>query len=102
MCYLYLYSFGHNLLDISKRLDILYNDEKRSNIDTWNWIQILYSCHIYDKRVSAFIVDETVIQIGDRHFWLWFRIESIHKYVLGIYISERKYVCRREFHQVFS
>jgi putative transposase len=42
------------------------------------------------KRVSAFIIDETVIQIGNRHFWLWFWIEPIHISVLGIYISEER------------
>jgi len=42
------------------------------------------------KRVSAFIIDETVIQIGNQHFWLWFCIEPIHRSVLGIYISEQR------------
>ena len=42
------------------------------------------------KRVSAFIIDETVIQIGNQHFWLWFCIEPIHSSVLGIYISFQK------------
>ena len=40
--------------------------------------------------VSAFIIDETVIQIGNQHFWLWFCIEPIHSSVLGIYISEER------------
>jgi putative transposase len=42
------------------------------------------------KRVSAFIIDETIIQIGSQHFWLWFCIEPIHSSVLGIYISEER------------
>ena len=37
-----------------------------------------------------FIIDETVIQIGSQHFWLWFCIEPIHSSVLGIYISEER------------
>ena len=41
-------------------------------------------------RVSAFIIDETVIQVGSQHFWLWFCIEPIHSSVLGIYISEER------------
>ena len=49
------------------------------------------SCNIYKrKRVSAFIIDETVIQIGSQHFWLWFCIEPVHSSVLGIYISEER------------
>ena len=39
------------------------------------------------KRVSAFIIDETVIQVGNQKYWLWFCIEPIDKSVLGIYIS---------------
>jgi transposase-like protein len=45
------------------------------------------------KRVSAFIIDETVIQIGDHHYWLWICIEPIHKSVLGINISQKKETC---------
>ena len=41
-------------------------------------------------RVSAFTIDETVIQVGSQHFWLWFCIEPIHSSVLGIYISEER------------
>ena len=40
--------------------------------------------------MSAFIIDETVIQIGNQHFWLWICIEPIHSSVLGIYISEER------------
>ena len=42
------------------------------------------------KRISAFIIDETVIQIGSQHFWLWFCIEPVHSSVLGIHISEKR------------
>jgi putative transposase len=68
-----------------------FKDQKRSHVAVWNWIQRFGSCHIYKrKRVSAFIIDETIIQIKDRHFWLWICIEPIHKSVLGIYISEER------------
>jgi putative transposase len=39
------------------------------------------------RRDSAFIIDETVIQIGDHHYWLWICIQSILKSVFGINIS---------------
>ena len=42
------------------------------------------------KRVTAFIIDETVIQIGNQHFWLWFCIEPVHSSVLGIFLSEER------------
>jgi hypothetical protein len=39
-------------------------------------------------RVSAYIIDETVIQVGKQLFWLWFCIEPVHSSVLGIFLSE--------------
>ena len=41
-------------------------------------------------RHSAFIIDETVIQVGNQKYWLWFCIEPVHSSVLGIYISEER------------
>ena len=50
------------------------------------------SSQIYDKRkrVSAFIIYETILQIGSQHFWLWICIEPLHSSVLGIYISKER------------
>src|SRR5574339_1003295 len=93
---LYLYFLGLSLRNTSKAL-VIFKDEKRSYVSVWNWIQRFGSYQIYKrKRVSAFIIDETVIQIGNQHFWLWFCIEPIHSSVLGIYLSFQKreiYAC---------
>ena len=88
---LYLYFLGLSLRNTSKAL-ILFKDKQRSYVSVWNWIQRFGSCQIYNKRkrVTAFIIDETIIQIGSQHFWLWFCIEPIHSSVLGIYISEER------------
>jgi putative transposase len=87
---LYLYFLGLSLRNTSKAL-ILFKDKQRSYVSVWNWIQRFGSCQIYKrKRVTAFIIDETAIQIGSQHFWLWFCIEPIHSSVLGIYISEER------------
>ena len=87
---LYLYFLGLSLRNTFKAL-IIFKDEKRSHVSVWNWIQRFGSLQIYKrKRVSAFIIDETVIQIGNQHFWLWFCIEPIHRSVLGIHISEER------------
>ncbi|MGE5822629.1 MAG: DDE-type integrase/transposase/recombinase [Nitrososphaerota archaeon] len=68
-----------------------FKSEKRSHVAIWNWIQRFGSCQIYRrKRVSAFVIDETVIQIGNSLYWLWFCIEPVHSSVLGIYISEER------------
>ena len=88
---LYLYFLGLSLRNTSKALDI-FDDEKRSHISIWNWIQRFGSSQIYNKRkrVAAFIIDETIIQIGNHHFWLWIAIEPVNRTILGIYISEER------------
>jgi putative transposase len=85
-----------SLRNTSKALDIFDDDEKRSHIAIWNWIQRFGSCQIYNKRkrVSSFIVDETIIQIGNNHFcWLWIAIEPVHKTILGMHISNERNIC---------
>ena len=42
------------------------------------------------EKNIGFIIDETVIQIGNHHFWLWICIEPIYKSVLGKYISKER------------
>ena len=87
---LYLYFLGLSLRNTSKAL-IIFKDEKRSYVSVWSWIHRFAENQIYKrKRVSAFIIDEIVIQIGCQHFWLWFYIEPIHNSVLGIHISEER------------
>ena len=87
---LYLYFLGLSLRNTSRALEPFKN-ENRSYVSVWNWIQRFGSLQIYRRRrVSAFIIDETVIQIGSQHFWLWICIEPIQRSVLGIYISEER------------
>jgi len=87
---LYLYFLGLSLRNTSKAL-VIFRDEKQSYVSVWNWIQRFGSSQIYKrKRVTAFIVDETIIQIGKQHFWLWLCIKPINSSVLGIYISEMR------------
>ena len=88
---LYLYFLGLSLRNTSRALEP-FKDENRSYVSVWNWIQRFGSLQIYSKRkrVSAFIIDETIIQIGNSHFWLWICIEPAFRSVLGIYISEER------------
>ena len=87
---LYLYFLGLSLRNTSKAL-VIFRDKKRSYVSIWNWIQRFGSSQIYKrKRVSAFIIDETVIQIGWKHYYLWIATEPVHKTLLGIYISESR------------
>ena len=91
---LYLYFLGLSLRNTSKALIIFKDDKRRSYVSVWNWIQRFDSCNIYKrKRVSAFIIDETVIQIGSQHFWLWFCIEPIDKVLCWEFTYQRKEIC---------
>ena len=73
---MYLYFLGLSLRNTSKALPIFRDENKRSYVSVWNWIQRFGEYPIYkSKRISAFIIDETVIQIGNRQYWLWFCIE---------------------------
>ena len=85
-----MYFLGLSLRNTSKAL-VIFKDNKRSYVSVWNWIQRFAEYPIYEcKRVSGFIIDETVIQIGSQHFWLWICIEPVHNSILGIYISEER------------
>lgn len=89
---LYLYFLSLSLRNTSNALEP-FKDQKRSHVAVWDWIQRVGSCQIFNKhkRVSAFIIDETIIQIGSQHFWLWWiAIKPIHSSVLGIYISNER------------
>jgi putative transposase len=87
---LYLYFLGLSLRITSKAL-VIFRDKKRSYVSIWNLIQRFGSSLIYKKkRISTFIIDETVIQIGNQWFWLWICIEPLHRSVLGVHISKER------------
>ena len=60
------------------------------------------SSQIYKrKRISSIIIDETVIQIGwKKYYLLWIAIEPVHKTLFGIHISKsRNMLIARQFLQ---
>ena len=77
---LYLYFLCLSLRNTSKALRS-FKDQNRSNVAVWEWIQRFGSLQIYNKhrRISAFIIDETIIQIGGQHFWLWTCFKPVHR-----------------------
>ena len=79
-----------SLRNTSKAL-VIFKDNKRSHVSVWNWIQRFAEYPIYKrKRISAFIIDETVIQVGTKNYGYGSVSEPIHSSVLGIYISESR------------
>jgi hypothetical protein len=68
---LYLYFLGLSFRNTAKALDIFV--EKRSHVAVWNWVRLFHPNKFYLKRtrVTAFIIDETMLQIGSDYAWLW-------------------------------
>lgn len=73
---LYLYFLGLSFRNTSKALGPF--KEKRSHVDICNWVQQFNPKMIYSRKrtVTAFVIDETIIQIGNTHAWLWIAIHS--------------------------
>ena len=48
------------------------------------------------KKVSEYIVDETMLKVGSEYIWLWIAIEPENKQILAlICIKREKHVCSR-------
>ena len=87
---LYLHFLGLSFRSTAKALDPF--EEKRSHVNVWNWVQLFSPNKLYLKltRVTAFIIDETMLQIGSDYAWLWVALEPVHKQVLGVYVSRHR------------
>src|SRR5437867_13309481 len=60
---LYLYFLGLSFRNTSKAIEPF---EERSHVAIWKWVQRFGPSRIYvKKRVAAFVIDETMIQIGN-------------------------------------
>ena len=72
---LYLYFSGLSLRRTSERLAYFI---RRNHVSIWNWIQKYHPRKIISqkRRISEFIVDETLLQVGSEYVWLWVAIES--------------------------
>ncbi|MFZ0510380.1 MAG: DDE-type integrase/transposase/recombinase, partial [Candidatus Nitrosopolaris sp.] len=57
----------------------------------WEWVQRFNPKQVYPcKRIAAFLIDETQLQIGSTEAWVWVAAEPIHRVVLGVYISRHR------------
>lgn len=97
---LQLYSSGLSLRKTSERLSNMLI--KRNHVSIWNWIQRYKPKRIFHsrRRISEFIIDETLIKAGSDYVWLWVAIEPGDKMILGIRISiERSMLVAEQFIQ---
>jgi putative transposase len=86
---LYLYFSGLFLRRTSQQLSSLI---KRNHVTIWNWIQKYRPQRISSKskRISEFIIDETLIKVGSEYVWLWVAIEPENKQILALSISKER------------
>lgn len=86
---LYLYFSGLSLRRVSERLSCFI---KRNHVSIWNWIQKYHpqKTSSRSKKISEFIVDETLIKAGSEYTWLWVAIEPKNKQILALSISKER------------
>ena len=65
---LYLYFLGLSFRSTSKAIQPFGEEGRRSHVAIWKWVQRFNPERLYHrKRVSAFLIDETMLQID----WPW-------------------------------
>lgn len=85
---LYLYFLGLSFRNTSRALQPFL---ERSHVAVWEWVQRFDPKQIYPcKRIAAFLIDETQLQIGSTESWVWVAVEPIHRVVLGVYFSRHR------------
>jgi putative transposase len=89
---LYLYFLGLSLRNTSKALEPFVD---RSYVAIWYWIQEFNPKDVFPNknksRITAYIIDETMVQIGYTGARLWVAIiEPIRHRILGVYISRHR------------
>ena len=90
---LYLYFLGLSLRSTSKALEPFVDRSYVAMI--WYWIQGFNPSDVFPNKkksriIVAFIIDETLVQIGSTDAWLWVAIEPIHNRILGVSISTHR------------
>ena len=65
---------------------------KRSHVAIWKWIQKYkpQKISIKKKRISEFIIDETLVKVGPEYIWLWVTIEPENRQILALTISKER------------
>jgi putative transposase len=96
---LQLYFSGLSLRKTSQRLSQFIT---RNHVSIRNWTQRYKPGKMFQTgcKPSEFIIDETLIKVGNEYVWLWVAIEPTDKTILGIRISiERNMLVAERFIQ---
>src|SRR6476620_8462986 len=90
-----LYFLCLSLRNVVKALSYLHI-VKRSHVllaKKWKWIQKFRHRRISStsrNKISEYIVDETILQVGTEYIWLWVAIESENGQILAQDITKRE------------
>ena len=86
---LHLYFSGLSLRRTSERLSCYI---QRNHVSVCNWIQRYKPKRIFirSKKISEYIVDETLLQVGPEYIWLWIAIELENRQILALSISKER------------
>jgi putative transposase len=87
---LYLYFSGLSLRRTAERLSSCFI--RQNHVSVLNWIQKYKPQKIKSKRkkVSEYIVDETMLKVGSEYIWLCIAIEPENKQILTLYVSKER------------
>lgn len=87
---LYFYFSGLSLRRASKILSSYFI--KRNHVSIWNWIQKFNPKKMSSKRkkISEFVIDETLIKVGSEYIWLWVAVEPKNREILALSISKER------------
>lgn len=81
---LYLYFLGLSTRNVAIAMFFLHK-VKRSHVAIWNWNKsISKKISSKSKRISEFIVDETLVKVGSELVWLWVAIEPKSREILAL------------------
>ncbi len=89
---LYWYFLGLSLRNVVKALSYLHI-VKRSHVSIWKWIQKFRHRRISSTRrnkISEYIVDETILQLGPQSIWLWVATEPENGQILAQDITQER------------
>jgi putative transposase len=88
---LYLYFLGLSTRNVAKAM-FCFRKVKRSHVAIWKWIQKYHPRKILSKRkrISEFIIDETLLKVGFEFIWLWVAIEPENKQILALTVSRER------------
>ena len=83
---LYLYFSGLSLRRTSERLAYFIRKNHLLLAKEWNWIQKYHPRKIISqkRRISEFIFDETLLQVGSEYIGLWVATEPENREILAL------------------